>query len=219
MKALANARIAAVYLKNRVNRGWATGEDTPLQIPIPAEEKGPFRERLLPILASSSSPVRAQLVPILQKILQSDFPADWPDFMATTLRLLSTQDSSSVYTGLQCMLAICRTYRFKAGDGREEFGSIIQVSFDHLLNIGNRLVEERSIEAGEMLRMVMKSFKHAIYVCWLDSKRDRVGIRSSWPGKAIDLQGGPPTPPRSTKDHLLQATISDTYSKCKKVSS
>jgi importin-7 len=160
-----------VYLKHRVNRGWATGEDIPLQNPIPVEEKGPFRERLLPVLASSPSSVCAQLIPILQKILQYDFPANWPDFMPITLRLLSTQDSNSVFTGLQCMLSICRTYRFKASDGRDEFGSIIQVSFDHLLNIGNRLVEETSLEAGEMLRMVMKCFKHAIYVCWLDSKR------------------------------------------------
>ena len=64
---------------------------------------------------------------------------------------------------MQCELAICRTYRFKAGESREEFDGVIQVSFDQILNLGNRLVSENSLQAGEMLRMIMKSFKHAIY--------------------------------------------------------
>lgn len=37
------------------------------------------------------------------------------------------------------------------------------MSFPQLLNIGNRLVGEESLEAGEMLRTVLKVYKHAIY--------------------------------------------------------
>ena len=80
------------------------------------------------------------------------------------MQLLNTNDANSVYAGLQCMLAISRTYRFKAGENREDFNKIVQASFDQLLNIGNRLVDETSIEAGEMLRIVIKTYKHAIYV-------------------------------------------------------
>lgn len=81
------------------------------------------------------------------------------------MSLLSTNDANSVFAGLQCMLAICRTYRFKAGENREEFNRIVQLSFDQLLGIGTRLVDETSLEAGEMLRTLIKSYKHAIYVC------------------------------------------------------
>ena len=80
------------------------------------------------------------------------------------MQLLNTHDANSVFAGLQCMMAICKTYRFKAGETKEDFNSIVQLSFDTLLLIGQRLVGETSIEAGEMLRLVVKTYKHAIYV-------------------------------------------------------
>ncbi|KAL8743113.1 MAG: hypothetical protein Q9190_004505 [Brigantiaea leucoxantha] len=152
-----------VYLKNRVSRGWATPEEHSMYRQIPDEDKLNFRNRLLPILASSVSQVRSQLVPILQKILQSDFPAKWPNFMDITLRLLNTNDANSVLAGLHCMLAICRVYRFKSGDHRDDFNQIVQMAFPQMLAIGTRLVDETSLDAWEMLHIVMKAYKHAIY--------------------------------------------------------
>lgn len=155
---------AGVYLKNRISRGWAPVEDNLLRTPIPEGEKPGFRERLIPALASTPPNVRAQLVPLLQKILQHDFPESWPNFIDITVQLLGTNDANSVYAGLQCLLAICKVYRFKAGDKREEFDRIVEHSFPQLLNIGSKLVDEESLEAAEMLRTVVKSYKHAIYV-------------------------------------------------------
>ncbi|KAL2834288.1 armadillo-type protein [Aspergillus cavernicola] len=155
--------VAGVYLKNRINRGWSPHEESPLRAPIPEEEKPGFRERLIPALVSTPPNVRAQLVPLLQKILQHDFPEQWPGFLDITMQLLSTNDASSVYAGLQCLLAICRVYRFKAGEKRDEFDKIIEHSFPQLLSIGSKLVDEESVEAAEMLRIVVKSYKHAIY--------------------------------------------------------
>ncbi|KAL4807189.1 armadillo-type protein [Aspergillus unguis] len=154
---------AGVYLKNRINRGWSPIEDSPLRAPISEEEKPGFRERLIPALASTPPNVRAQLVPLLQKILQHDFPEQWPGFLDITMQLLGTNEAGSVYAGLQCLLAICRVYRFKGGDKREEFDKIIEHSFPQLLSIGSKLVDEESTEAAEMLRIVVKSYKHAIY--------------------------------------------------------
>ncbi|KAI9372100.1 armadillo-type protein [Aspergillus egyptiacus] len=154
---------AGVYLKNRINRGWSPAEESPLRAPIPEQEKPGFRERLIPALVSTPPNVRAQLVPLLQKILQHDFPENWPGFLDITMQLLGTNDANSVYAGLQCLLAICRVYRFKAGDKREEFDKIIEHSFPQLLSIGSKLVDEESVEAAEMLRIVVKSYKHAIY--------------------------------------------------------
>ncbi|KAJ5896290.1 importin [Penicillium subrubescens] len=154
---------AGVYLKNRISRGWAPVEDNPQRAPIPEAEKPSFRERLIPALASTPPNVRAQLVPLLQKILQNDFPEKWPGFLDLTLQLLGTNDANTVYAGLQCLLAICRVYRFKAGEKREEFDKIVEHSFPQLLSIGQRLVDEESLEAAEMLRIVVKAYKHAIY--------------------------------------------------------
>lgn len=84
--------------------------------------------------------------------------------MDITLRLLSTNDANSVFAGLQCLLAICRVYRFKAGEKRTDFDKIVEHSFPQLFVIGNKLVDEESLEAAEMLRHVVKAYKHAIYV-------------------------------------------------------
>lgn len=147
-------------------------EENPLRKPIPEDERPAFRERLISVLASSPPNVRAQLVPILQKVLQYDFPEKWPGFLEITLQLLGTNDANSVFAGLQCLLAICRVYRFKAGDNRADFDKIVEHSFPQLLNIGTRLVDEESLEAAEMLRIVVKAYKHAIYVS-LDRVDDR----------------------------------------------
>lgn len=153
-----------MYLKNRVTRGWPPQEENVLFKSIPECERASFRERLLPVVAASPPLIRGQLIPILQTIVNHDFPEKWPTFMDVTLQLLSTNDAASVLAGLQCLLSICRTYRFKAGESRRDLDKIVLVAFPPLLNLGNKLVEEDSVQAGEMLRLVVKCYKHVIYV-------------------------------------------------------
>lgn len=154
---------AVLYLKNRINRGWAPDEDNSNHKPIPEDERPALRERLIPSLANAPPNVRAQLVPILSKILQHDFPGKWPGFIEVTMQLLSTNDANSVFAGLQCLLSLCKVYRYKAGEKRIDFDNIVEHSFPLLLNIGNRLVDEENLEAGEMLRVILKCYKHAVY--------------------------------------------------------
>ena len=154
-----------MYLKNRVSRAWAPSEDTSRDYkPIPEDEKENLRQRLLPLLSSTPPQIRAQLIPLLHKILSTDFPSKWPNFLDITMHLLSTNDASSVYAGLLCLLAICRMYRYKGGDSRKEFNQIIEASFPQLLAIANRLAQETGLEAWEMLHLLLKAYKHAIYV-------------------------------------------------------
>ncbi|RMZ83939.1 hypothetical protein DV736_g6607, partial [Chaetothyriales sp. CBS 134916] len=152
----------AIYLKNRVSRGWPT--DNNVHLPIPEDERPAFRDRLLPVLAVVPAQIRAQIVPILQTILQHDFASRWPQYLPMTMQLLNAQDASSVYAGLQSLLAVCRAYRFKSAEpDRANLDNIVETAFPHLLAIGNRLVDETNPEAGEMLRIVVKCYKHAIY--------------------------------------------------------
>ncbi|KAH8690809.1 armadillo-type protein [Talaromyces proteolyticus] len=155
---------AVVYLKNRINRGWAPPEDsTSPHKPIADEERPALRDRLIPILAATPANVRAQIIPIVTKILSYDFPEKWPGFMAITLQLLNANDANSVFAGLQCLLAICKVYRFKNNENRADFDKIVEHCFPQLLNIGSKLVNEESLEAAEMLHTVVKAYKHAIY--------------------------------------------------------
>ncbi|KAL8656930.1 MAG: hypothetical protein Q9226_002436 [Calogaya cf. arnoldii] len=154
----------AVYLKNRVSRGWTAGEDHQLHKPIADEEKADLRNRLLPILASAPSQIRSQLIPTLQKVLQTDFPTQWPNFLDITMQLLNSGDPDQIFAGLHCMLAICRIYRFKSGDHRDDFNRIVGLSFPRLLAIGTNLLDESSPPAWEMLHLVFKTYKHTIYI-------------------------------------------------------
>jgi hypothetical protein len=102
---------AVVYLKNRISKGWSPAEEYSQAKPIPEEEKTSFRNRLVPILVASPPQVRLQIIPTLQKILAYDFPSKWPDFLDITVQLLNAGDISSVFAGVQCLLAICKIYR------------------------------------------------------------------------------------------------------------
>ena len=151
-----------LVLKNRIVRGWSP-EDSPYS-PIPEEEKEGVRNRLIPFIASSTPQIRNQLIPILTKILHFDFPTKWPNFLDVTLQLLNTNEANSVFTGLLCLLTVCKVYRFKSTETRKDFDKVVALSFPQLLSIGTKLVEETSNDAGEMLKMVMKSYKQATYV-------------------------------------------------------
>lgn len=159
-----------MYLKNRVVRGWTAGDEHQQHKPIARDEKADLRDRILPILASTPPQIRAQLIPVLQKILQHDFPSEWPGFMDITVQLLSASDAGSVFAGLHCMNAICKIYRFKSGDNRDDFNRIVEASFPQLLAIGGKLLEESSPEAWEMLRIILKTYKQAVYVCCKPSR-------------------------------------------------
>ena len=86
--------------------------------------------------------------------------------MDITLQLLNANEIQSVFAGLQCLLALCRVYRYKAGDMREDLDTVTQATFPLILGIGNRLVQETSTEAGEMLKLILKIYKHSVYV-WI----------------------------------------------------
>lgn len=110
--------------------------------------------------------MRQQLIPVLQRILQADFPSRWPRFMDFTTELLNTNNPGSVLAGLQCLLAICRAFRYKAVESQDRvhFDKIVEICFPRTLSICNELVNQESDEAGEMLHLALKAYKHASWV-------------------------------------------------------
>ncbi|KAG6118182.1 hypothetical protein E4U13_000457 [Claviceps humidiphila] len=162
-----SVRLATViYIKHRVNRAWYRAEQHNGEFLIGEDEKICIRDRLVPILAASDAAVRQQLVPVIQRVLQHDFPSRWPRFMDYTTELLHTNNPSSVLAGLQCLLAICRSFRYKSHENadRAQFDIIVENSFPRLLTICNELVNQESEEAAEMLHLALKSYKHATWL-------------------------------------------------------
>lgn len=157
---------AVIYIKNRVNRSWYQSDHFPNETLIPEDEKTRIRDVLVPILASSEPPVRQQLIPVLQRILQCDFPSQWPRYVEFTMELLNTNNPQSAHAGLQCLLALCRASRYKSTESqdRQHFDGIVETSFPRLLIICNELVNQEGDEAGEMLHLALKAYKHATWV-------------------------------------------------------
>lgn len=149
-----------------MNKSWYASGENPNEKLIPDDEKARIRDRIVPLLAASEPLVRQQLIPVLQRILQYDYPSRWPRFMDFTMELLNTNDAGSVLAGLQCLLSLCRAFRYKASDTdeRQQFNSIVELSFPRLLVICNELVNQESDEAGEMLHLALKAYKHAAWV-------------------------------------------------------
>lgn len=87
------------------------------------------------------------------------------------MELLNTNTPASVLAGLQCQLALCRAFRYKSVDSqdRSHFDSIVEASFPRLLAICSELVNQESDEAGEMLHLALKAYKHASWVRYLIS--------------------------------------------------
>lgn len=82
------------------------------------------------------------------------------------MELLNTNDPRSATAGLQCLLALCRAFRYKATDSedRRHFDKIVEGSFPRLLAICNELVNQQSNEASGMLHLALKAYKHATWV-------------------------------------------------------
>ncbi|KAJ2901850.1 putative importin-beta domain-containing protein [Zalerion maritima] len=162
-----NVRLATViYLKNRVNRAWQKNEHYPSEYAIPEDEKARCRQRIVPIFARSTGLDRPQMINMVQRILQYDFPDKWPEFIDLTMQLLNTNDPGSVLSGLHCLLALCRTYRFKsnASENRGPFDNIVEMAFPRLLAICQELVNQEGDEAAEMLHIALKAYKHATWL-------------------------------------------------------
>ncbi|RVD85252.1 uncharacterized protein DFL_003578 [Arthrobotrys flagrans] len=173
-----NIRLSAVlYLKNKVLRSWEPSAADVKPSPIPEDEKPAFRERLIPTLTRSNPKIRHQMLPLMGKILHYDFPERWPSYMHSTIALLQANDASSVFSGLQCLLAICRVYRLKsATEKREELEGVIKATFPLILGIGSKLANQNDADSGEMLRLIFKSYKHAIYYELLATLREHGSI-------------------------------------------
>ena len=82
------------------------------------------------------------------------------------MQLLHTNNPASVLAGLHCLLAVCRAHRYRHNDddGHGHFYGIIELAFPRLMAVCNELVAQESDEAGEMLHVALKIYKHATWV-------------------------------------------------------
>ncbi|CAN6662639.1 nonsense-mediated mRNA decay protein 5 [Trichomonascus vanleenenianus] len=152
---------AALYLKNKVMRYWKPVDESPLN--IDKDEKPVFRDRLLPALVKSDVKVRPFLVNTLNIVVFHDYPKEWPQLQQTVYSLLQSGDIQEVHAGLTSLLEMTRYYRWLTGEDRKGLDEIVEHAFGGVLHIANKLVDEQSQQAAEMLRDALKIYKMAVY--------------------------------------------------------
>lgn len=132
--------------------------------PIITADKTLFRPLLIQALVVATPTIRVQYTDMLSKILQSDYPAQWPEFQDLTLSLLQSGDINQVYAGLSMLFELTKVYRWKSGDSRMGLEGVVSVLFPVALQIAGKLLVDPNVAAGTMLVLILKAYKSAIAV-------------------------------------------------------
>jgi hypothetical protein len=90
---------AAIYLKNRISSSWRVPtSQTPSHlgknyVAIPPSDRQSLKTNILPLLAAlsadaESTQVKAQVAAVLSKVVDNDYPDNWPGLMDEIVVLL-----------------------------------------------------------------------------------------------------------------------------------
>ncbi|KAI9022225.1 armadillo-type protein [Phycomyces nitens] len=151
---------AAIYFKNRMNKAWdRTSQAT---APINEEDRRMVKQALLQALVTAPNAVKVQLTSTLNTILSNDFPEEWPEFVNELQHFLSSSDVRLVYVGLLALREVIKVFEWKSMERREPLKEIIKLTFPGVQAIGSNLLGNDSLEAAEMLKLVLKIYHGAI---------------------------------------------------------
>ncbi len=155
-------------MKNRVGKAWSkSNSETYHTNQITTADRNLFRPLLIQALVVAAPSIRVQYTDMLSKILQSDYPSQWPEFQDLTLSLLQSVNINEVYAGLTMLFELTRVYRWKSGDSRLGLEGVVTTVFPVALQIAGKLLVDPNVAAGTMLVLILKAYKSAIAV-WLN---------------------------------------------------
>ncbi|KAK4703327.1 hypothetical protein P7C70_g2895, partial [Phenoliferia sp. Uapishka_3] len=117
---------AAIYLKNRISSSWrppppasvmSTLSPSARYTAIPPSDRQALKTNILPLLAAlsrdeGSNSVKLQLSSVLGKVIDSDFPEEWPGLVNEVGALLHVSGEGEVEAGLRATVEVLRTFRW-----------------------------------------------------------------------------------------------------------
>ncbi|KAM0754334.1 ARM repeat-containing protein [Meredithblackwellia eburnea MCA 4105] len=173
---------AAIYIKNRVNSSWrdapppsvlATLSASSRYIDIPPSDRQALKTNILPLLAAlakdaSGGAIKLQIAAVLGKVVDADFPEDWPGLVGEVASLLSSGEGE-IEAGLRATVEILRTFRYSRKDpGSHILGDLVTHLFPRLLVLAQQIVAPLPADAaslqrqGALLQLVLKAYKNGI---------------------------------------------------------
>ncbi|CAJ0826520.1 6037_t:CDS:10 [Entrophospora sp. SA101] len=156
----------SIYLKNRIRTSWYIDEEE--QIPsnvvaIDLQDREAFKANILNILVTVPSIIRVQVLDSLRRVLGVDFPEKWPNYMDQVITLLTSNDLKISYIGLLGLQQVVKVYQWRSPDVKDPLIEIIQKSFPILLQIAEIIINETNVDAGEMMKIIVKTFGSSIH--------------------------------------------------------
>ncbi|GAA6019455.1 hypothetical protein JCM10207_001394 [Rhodosporidiobolus poonsookiae] len=179
---------AAIYLKNRLKSSWKAPlkpsqyaspavieqqQRASAYVPIPSADRQSVKTNLLPLYAALASDpegakVKEQVGEGLSKVVECDFPEDWPG-LVDEVKVLLGGNEGQVEAGLRATMEIFNSLRYAHKD---ENGTVLPPLVEHLLSailpIGQKILASTPSDAasftmqGVLLRLVLKSYKNSI---------------------------------------------------------
>ncbi|TKA51096.1 hypothetical protein B0A53_05882 [Rhodotorula sp. CCFEE 5036] len=189
---------AAIYLKNRIRSSWkplpsdpssssllqpATRTTSQPSVPIPPSDRQSLKTNLIPLYAAlsadsveNSAKVKEQVGEALAKVIECEFPHEWPNLIQEIQGMLGTSyqagdGNGNVEAGLRATAEVFNTMRYAA---RDETGEILVNLATHLLPLllplANQILSPSSAPStpqalahqGTLLRLILKSYKNSI---------------------------------------------------------
>ncbi|GAA5868463.1 hypothetical protein JCM1840_007004 [Sporobolomyces johnsonii] len=179
---------AAIYLKNRLRSSWkaplnpssnaspaaiaAAQKSTPY-VPIPPSDRQSVKTNLLPLYAAlasdaGSGKVKEQVGEGLSKVVECDFPDDWPGLM-DEIKVMLGGNEGQVEAGLRASMEVFNSMRYAY---RDETGNTLAGLATHLLPlllpIAQKILAPTPSDPaaftvqGTLLRLILKSYKNSI---------------------------------------------------------
>ncbi|CAG8511343.1 16093_t:CDS:10 [Cetraspora pellucida] len=130
-------------------------------VSINQQDRDEFKKNILHILLAVPNAVRIQLLDPLSRVLDNDYPHNWPDYLNQVDALLTSGDPRTAYIGLLALQQVVKAYQWKSSDQRGPLNEIIQRSFTIILQMGQDLLGEINLDAAEMLRIINKIYSSA----------------------------------------------------------
>ncbi|KAI9202660.1 armadillo-type protein [Polychytrium aggregatum] len=162
---------AAIFFKNRIQKGWEPARDKA----IGEADRAIVRQSIVEALLISPETIRKQLIASISIILNSDYPDKWPGFLQSLHSMLQSNDSTHVYGGLLLLRELVKVFHLKKLEKRTPLNEIIQLVFPTIQAIANGVLESETIEAAEILKLVLK-----IYHTSIQYELSAIQQESSW---------------------------------------
>ncbi|RHZ46534.1 hypothetical protein Glove_615g3 [Diversispora epigaea] len=154
----------SIYLKNRIRSSWDyTNSSSLTVVPIDPQDREAFKRNIFHVLVTVPNVVRVQLLDSLGKVLSYDYPEKWQDFMNQVHDFLTNNNPNNVYIGLFALQQVIKVFQWKTKNrsNNEHIAEIIEQTFPIVLRISQGLINEISLDAAEMLRILIKTYSTA----------------------------------------------------------